>query len=276
LIVLIKQELQAFSTHTFSRVNLSPYNAVLKRHDCELRLVCNEKLQQKMQSIDKHLQQQLWIIIACLTVLVALLLIDNRKIKPYTMLLLLSACLLLLGLGVVTPMIEIEAQISKLEFQLLGEAVNFSEQVVYYQNKSITDVVLLLLQNTKPQVILVGCLIFLFSIIFPLLKLICSAIYYYDLKGLKSNAWIKFFALKSGKWSMADVWVVALFMAYMGFDGLVGSQLAQLEQASTGNMKVLTTNGTELKAGFYLFLAFCLSSLFLAVRIEASVINLKK
>ena len=32
----------------------------------------------------------------------------------------------------------------------------------------------------------------------------------------KKNKLIQFFAFKSGKWSMADVMVVAIFMAYIG------------------------------------------------------------
>lgn len=267
LIVLIRQQLQDFSIKTFSRINMETYNSILKRYNCPQRLACNQLLVPKIERIETQLQQQLWIIIGCLIFLMALLLTDKKQIMPFTMSLLLGTCLLLLGLGIITPMIEIEAKISELAFQLLGEPVKFSEQVVYYQNKSIADVVVLLIQNGKAQVILVGCLIFIFSIVFPLLKLICSAIYYYDLKGLRGGLLIHFFALKSGKWSMADVWVIALFMAYMGFDSLVGSQLSQLEQTSS-SIKILTTNGTELKAGFYLFLSFCLSSLFLAVRIE--------
>ena len=268
LIATIKQQLQTFSNNTFGEVDLEPYNLILKRYGCLQRLECSQQLSQQMQLQDNQLQQQLWSIIASLLLLIAVLLTDKRRIKVYTMGLLVSACLLLLVLGIVTPMIEIEAKITELEFQLLAEPVNFSEQLVYYQNKSLADVVLLLIKTAKPQVVLVGCLIFLFSIVFPLLKMLCSVIYYYDLKRMQSNTLIGFFALKSGKWSMADVWVVALFMAYMGFDGLVGSQLAELEQASGENLKVLTTNGTELKAGFYLFLSFCLSSLFLSVKIE--------
>ncbi len=268
LIAVIRQELENFSGNTFSQIDMAAYDAVLKNHACEKRSDCNRKLRQKMQSQDAQLQQQAWIIIACLLSLLILLLTDKRRFNAWTMSLLLASCLLLLGLGISTPMIEIEAQITELEFQLLSEPVRFSEQLVYYQNKSIVDVVWLLLANDRMQVVLVGCLIFMFSIVFPLLKLLCSVVYHYDFKSLKSQVLVRFFALKSGKWSMADVWVVALFMAYMGFDGLVGSQLAELEQASGKNMKVLTTNGTELKAGFYFFLVFCLGGLFLASRIE--------
>ena len=62
---------------------------------------------------------------------------------------------------------------------------------------------------------------------------------------------------------MADVLVIAIFMAYIGFSGLVGSQLGDLRHASTA-VDVLTTNGTILAPGFYLFLGFVLASLWLS------------
>jgi hypothetical protein len=37
---------------------------------------------------------------------------------------------------------------------------------------------------------------------------------------------VQFFALKSGKWSMADVLVVALFMTCIGFDGVISTSPA--------------------------------------------------
>jgi hypothetical protein len=62
---------------------------------------------------------------------------------------------------------------------------------------------------------------------------------------------------------MADVMVVALFMAYIGFNGLISSQLSHLSGASQ-HVDVLTTNGTNLQVGFFLFLSFCLGSLYLS------------
>ena len=267
LINLIKQQLQKFSTKNFNQIDLTAYKKVITDYQCQQRLKCNQLLEKKIRRIEIETQRQLWSICGCLLSLICLLLAAKKRINPYSMTLILIACLTLLGLGVVTPMIEIEAKITELTFQLFAEPVQFSKQVIYYQNKSIADVIRLLVQTNKAQTMFVGGLIFSFSIVFPLLKLFCSALYYYDLKRLKQSAFVRFFALKSGKWSMADVWVVALFMAYLGFDGLVGSQLSQLEQTGK-NLKVLTTNGTELKAGFYLFLVFCLSGLFLAMRID--------
>jgi hypothetical protein len=106
-------------------------------------------------------------------------------------------------------------------------------------------------------------LIFTFSIIFPSLKLISSYIYSTNLLNLRESKVIKFYVLKSGKWSMADVMVVAFFMAYIGFNGVVSSQLESIGR-NDQSVEIFTTNGTQLMGGFYLFLSFCISSLILS------------
>ena len=164
-------------------------------------------------------------------------------------------------------MIEIEARIAQLSLQVLGEPVTFTNQVLYYQIKSIFDVVSILLRTGAADMILVGVLLVTFSIIFPALKVAATYLYYYDYRGLRSSPVVRFFALKSGKWSMADVMVIAIFMAYIGFSGLMGSQLHGLRRANAA-LEVLTTNGTTLGPGFFLFLGFVLASLLLSTIIE--------
>ena len=121
-------------------------------------------------------------------------------------------------------------------------------------------------EGTFPM-ILVGILIFSFSIVFPVLKLSATLGCQVAGPSLKSNTWIRFFVFKSGKWSMADVMVVAIFMAYIGFNGIVGNQLEQLREGA-GTASIATANGTQLMSGFYLFLSYCLLGLFLAERLS--------
>lgn len=180
------------------------------------------------------------------------------------------ATLILLATGVLTPMIEVEARISELRFALLGSPVRFSDQVLYFQSKSIIDVVRILAETGKADMLLVAVLITLFSVLFPALKVIASFLYYYDFHGLRGNAWVCFFALRSGKWSMADVLVVAMFMAYIGFSGLVSSQLSGIARSSRA-VEVITTDGTALQIGFFMFLAFVLASLVLSSRLESAL-----
>ncbi len=65
---------------------------------------------------------------------------------------------------------------------------------------------------------------------------------------------------------MADVMVLAMFMAYIGFSGIVASQLDPLGQMETPSrdLTILTTNATSLQPGFYLFLTYSVLALFFA------------
>lgn len=191
-------------------------------------------------------------------------------LDPLLLIVLTAGTFLLLIGGLATPMIEVDARITELTFQLLGEPVVFANQVLYFQTKSIFDVMRILFESGQADMLLVGVLLTLFSVVFPALKLLATFAFHQDLRGSRRSSTVRFFALKSSKWSMADVMVVAIFMAYIGFDALVGNQLGSLQSASPA-VAVLTTNGTSLEPGFYLFLAFVLAGLFLSGALERDV-----
>ncbi|MEZ5071068.1 MAG: paraquat-inducible protein A [Bacteroidales bacterium] len=182
---------------------------------------------------------------------------------PAPVLWMIAASLVLLVAGISAPMIDLEARIDDLRFVLLGEDVHFSDNILYFQSKSITDMVAILLRERSFLMISVGILIFGFSIVFPSAKLLCSAVFAFRLPRMQDNRIIRFFVLRSGKWSMADVMVVAIFMSYVGLNGILGNQLESLEE-SARPAEILTTNGTRLLDAFYLFLSFVLSSLALS------------
>ena len=165
--------------------------------------------------------------------------------------------------GITTPMIDMEAKISQMSFVLLGHAIQFDNQILYFQSKSILDVFWIMITHQDILMKLVAVLLITFSIVFPLLKLASSLGYYYNYHQARNNPLIKFFVFKSGKWSMADVMVIAIFMAYIGFNGIITSQLGKLSSTSQ-EVVLLTTNGTSLLPGFYLFLSFALLALFLS------------
>ncbi len=68
---------------------------------------------------------------------------------------------------------------------------------------------------------------------------------------------------------MADVTIVSIFMAYIGFNGIITSQFGKLN-SSDQELVILTTNGTALQPGFYLFLAYTVLALFLSVFLTRS------
>ncbi len=174
--------------------------------------------------------------------------------------------LIFLLTGLAAPMIEIDARIEKINFLLIGKNIQFHDQILFYQSKSIMDVVHILVSTGKADSIFVGILILVFSILFPICKLLSTKFYLLGRGKWRNNKIIRFFAFKSGKWSMADVMVVAIFMAYIGFKGILDSQLSKMnEDMNTSQMASIATNKTSLQAGFILFIAFVLFSLVLSV-----------
>ena len=145
----------------------------------------------------------------------------------------------------------------------MGHPIHFENQVLYFQSKSILDVFWIMIIHKDIQMKFVGVLMITFSIIIPLFKIVSSVGYYYNYHRARENPVIRFFVLKSGKWSMADVMVIAIFMAYIGFNGIITSQFGQLSSAGQ-ELVILTTNGTSLQPGYYLFLAYTVLALSLS------------
>ena len=153
-----------------------------------------------------------------------------------------------------------------MSFTLLGEQISFTDQVLYYKSKSILEVVRLMLMQGKMDVLAVGLLVLLFSVLFPAAKLLSSLAYIYNQR-LQSNRVIRFMVFKTGKWSMADVMVVAIFMSYIGFSGILTEQLNQLE-GLTNKIDILTTNKSSLQIGFFLFTSFAVLSLLVSQKLQ--------
>ncbi len=159
-------------------------------------------------------------------------------------------------------MIDLDARISHLVFVVMGYAIHFENQVLYFQSKSILNVFWILITNRDLLMKFVGVLLITFSIFFPFLKALSTTLYYYNYHDARDNKIIRFFVLKSGKWSMADVMVVAIFMTYIGFNGVLASLFTKLREAQQ-HVEIISTNGTSLQPGYYLFLTYCLLAMFL-------------
>ena len=177
---------------------------------------------------------------------------------PLYALSILSA-LILLVVGISTTMIQIDARISSMDFHLLGQDVSFKDQVLYFQSKSIIDVVHILIQTGRIDSMIVGVLILIFSILFPVTKLLSTGIYMLDKRRWAKNKFIHYFAFESGKWSMADVLVIAILMTYIGFNGIVNNSLSDLNM-DNGTITSITTNNTSMQPGYIIFIGFVLYS----------------
>lgn len=173
---------------------------------------------------------------------------------------------LLLGLGISLPMIVIDARLNSFVFNLFEQDLAFAEQVVFFQSKSILDVTQNLIDSRGYDLKLVGIMILCFSVIFPLIKLVLGGLFL-NYPALQRSRFARNTIFYLGKWSMADVFVVALFMAYIGFYGMFDAQLAQLEQ-NKGGFAIETVNYTHLASGALFFTTYCLLSIILGLLIN--------
>ena len=260
-------KMDEYSEKTFSEIDYSIYDEILARHHASSKQEAIVIIKSKISKQVLH-RTPYSIALFSMVVLLFIGVSLSRNFTPLEFLLLSLTCTVLLLVGLLLPMINIDARISKMEFQLMGESILFTDQVLYFKSKSILEVVRLMLSNSKPDVFLVGALVFAFSVLFPISKLTASIFYLYSEKA-KQKSWVKFLVFKISKWSMADVMVIAIFMAFIGFSGIISDQLTGLENI-TSRVEIMTTNASSLQIGFFLFTSFAVLSLLVSHKLKFS------
>ena len=261
----LEDQLDAYVKDSFLVTDYTVMNNIIKKYDGKDKDDAVSIINTKIEENYKNKEAYYYALLALFIVAISLLIFLKNKTKP-EFLIFTSYSVLLLFLGVFLPMIAIDARIEELNFPFLGETIQFSDQVLFYKSKSIMEVVDLMISQNRLDLLFVGILVLLFSVLFPVSKLLSSLVYVFSDK-LKNNKAIKFLVFKTGKWSMADVFVIALFMAYLGFDGLITEQLKQIQNI-TNSSAILTTNNSGLLFGFYAFTGFVFFSLFIAQKVE--------
>ncbi len=172
-----------------------------------------------------------YVICAAVFYIVLTLVLFYRKVLIWRY---LSACLMIISIfalviGISTPMMEMAAFNTDLTIPIDGQGmkgtvpniggvldlidfdVTFDGRMYYfYQSKSILGLTRILFLNGN---IPVGASIGLFSVVLPVLKLILSFLQLAN-KRFGRAPFVRFVLDYLGKWSMADVFVVALFLGY--------------------------------------------------------------
>lgn len=261
---LIKEKVTTYIDKTFDMQDMSQVERILMRTESPDVETARIKLAVEIKDRLKRIADESTILIVISVILFLIPAFSKGKLSPFQYSMMVISLLILLIVGVTSPMIDMEAKISSMSFVLMDHKINFENQVLFFQTKSVIDVFWIMITHETLQMKFVGILMVTFSIVFPVLKLVSTLAYYYDYHKARANKWIQFFVLKSGKWSMADVMVVAIFMAYIGFNGIITSQFGKLQNASK-DIVILTTNGTSLQPGFYLFVTYAILALFLSV-----------
>ncbi len=259
---MLLERVEDYFQKTFENQDMSQIDAVIVKFGNHDIATTKQLLDDKISKNIEAIYSKTWLMIG-LSVLIFIFGFFSRKnLWSSEYLILVAALFALLIAGVTTPMINLEAKITEMSFVLFDQPVAFLNQVLYFQTKSVADVFWIMIIHEQLQMKVVGVLMVVFSIIFPVLKLLSSVVYFHGFKFFRRNSLTRFLVLKSGKWSMTDVLIIAIFMAYIGFNGIISSQFGKLH---TGEEEIvlLTTNGTSLQCGFYLFLAYAVLALFL-------------
>lgn len=267
---IARSKLEEFGSITYDSANdVNRSEAILATYNAPDVATFNNNASLRLDSLQARTYFFTYVVLGIMIIFLLLWLVLRNQKTLHTPLFIISVLLtfVVLFIGLTSPMIEIDARIKEMSFLLIGERISFHDQVIFFQSKSIVDVVRILIETGKYDSAFVGVLILIFSIVFPIGKLLATKLYLLGNERWRTNRVIQFFAFKSGKWSMADVNVVAIFMAYIGFKGILDSQLSSLN-LKTDSLASISTNETTLQPGFILFVAFVLFGLILSVILQ--------
>ena len=246
---------------TFGAVDMRTYNAILRRYGCADGAACHEVLDGRISAMDSR--TMFYSLLALAACGLALLLLKTSRAAIAIQLL---CCVALLLGGILSPMLEVEAKISRISLTFFGQPISFSEQVLYYQSKSVLEVFKTLITLGQAEMTVVAVLVLMFSVVFPAFKVITTALCLHDPTLPKRYRLARFFALESSKWSMADVMALAIFMSFVAFNGLIVSAMSGLQ--SQNAELVIPTDSSKTLPGYYLFVGFCVTSLWLAKKLQ--------
>ena len=166
------------------------------------------------------------------------------QIRNWIAIALILVSLVCLYPGLLRPIMSVRVAV---QLPLLGEVV------LQERTQSIVQTVEYLYKSGNA---LVAFLILLFSIVVPVLKAVLLLVVLL-LRRMRGRQWIHRFVYTIGKWSMADVFVVGVLLAFLATDANDSVQAV-------------------LHEGFYYFLAYCLISLmavmFVRVEVEDNLV----
>lgn len=260
---LVLDKVENYFEKTFEEQDLSQVEHIMTKYGAADMQQAKETIDREIALSHEKILHLSWALIAVAVLIFAYAGISREFLRSPQYISMVLILFVLLLCGVTTPMIDLEAKISEMSFVLMDHPVKFLNQILYFQTKSVLDVFWIMVTHADIQMKIVGILMVMFSVVFPVAKLSASLLFYYDHWSARKSKVINFLVHKSGKWSMTDVMIIAIFMAYIGFNGVISSQFGKLHSGQE-EIVLLTTNGTSLQPGFYLFLAYTMLAMFLS------------
>ena len=224
-----------------------------------------KELHSRLATIKETSYNYMYLMLGCVlaALLLWLLLRNMAHLHATHFFMSLLFALVLLAVGVTSSIIEVDAQLQSFDFSLAGQNITFNDQDLFFQSKSIIEIIQKLVKEPKPDTIIVGVLIFLFIIILPVVRIIAKGIHIMGNKALAENKVVLYLAFDSAKWDMADVMVVGALMTYIGLNGILRSELGEIEFHTNG-LNTTTANFTSLQPGYFIFVGYVVFAIILA------------
>lgn len=244
----LKEQLNSFLDNNISKIKLQNIEILKKKYSVteqeKLPIIINNEI----KSNEK--ESQIWIYsIYGLAVVIFLLAYNSPNIPNMLM---LGGMLLLWTPAILLPMMSVGAELENIKFNIIGTDFEFKDQTLFYQSKSVVNLVESLFKQGDFSSTVVGILVAFFSVIFPIIKIVLSFIY----SQMKpTNNFVRYLVRYGSKWSMADVFVVAIFMSFIGFKSIISHQLHSLEEA-TNFTHIETADLTRLHFPVFFFVTF--------------------
>ena len=261
----LKSTLSQYLSHLSEELNGTALNHTKSIHrllQCDSTAQCLQVLSATQQ---RHEQLARRVGLGLVLSLFALLtlhrlghLLTNRDaaLRVATLCLINLSILALLAPGIFVPMMKLKAFIEPFSVTIGGASLYFDQQLLLYQNKSIGDLVNLLINTGQPSLFGLAAGMTLFCVLIPVSKCLAAIALLLRTTHRPAHPVLKWLATESGKWSMADVFVVALIMAYIGMDQLISSHTSAMNTLFAEAQFVQAASASELGVGFYFFVSF--------------------
>ena len=257
--------------NTFSTTDMTTYNAILHRYGCATGTACEQTLGEQIDAADRYMTRDYLIVLASAALAFLLLMVGVPTLSRAAVGVLMLFCISMLAGGVLSPMLEVEVRITRLNATVLGAPVQFHDQSLYYRSKTVFEVFQTLIHMGRPEMTVVGLLVILFSVVFPAVKMLALAACLIRPALLRTSRIIRVLAFELSKWSMADVMVLAIFMSFVAFNGVIGSGLEGLRSVPSVQQILFPTDSSQILPGYYLFIGFCVSSIILSRKLERGI-----
>ena len=112
--------------NTFGTTDMTTYNAIVKHYGCASGAACEETLGKQIAEADKQVNRDYLIVLGSAALGFALLMVGEKTLSRGAVVVLILFCLSMLAGGVLSPMLEVEVRVTKIDATLLERRSSFA------------------------------------------------------------------------------------------------------------------------------------------------------